>query len=173
MGLRKTLNRNSTVVTIATIVVIAAMVGLIVWQTWPSGPPRMSGEVFYSVDDGKSWFADSRDRVPPFDHEGKPAVLAHVFTCNDGKDRFVGYLERYTAETQKLIADAKAKAQGGAAGQALDPDVLNDMMQRGTEVKKANDPKAAWVRQSDPNYMKVISVQCPDRMQGAPTMVVP
>ena len=55
---------------------------------------------YYSDDDGKTYFADDMNRVVPFDHNGKPAVLAYVYRT--GSETKVHYLERFTPEGQKL-----------------------------------------------------------------------
>ena len=58
---------------------------------------------FYTDDDGQSYFRDSIYKLPPFDHGGKPAYLAVV--CTDGKQNFVGLLERFTPDAKKKLQD--------------------------------------------------------------------
>ena len=71
---------------------------ILLWLFYPAGRRQAVGEgqrqAFYSDDDGATWFADAADRLPPFDHDGKPAFSAFVYEC-DGKP-FVNHLERYT-----------------------------------------------------------------------------
>src|SRR4051794_26524257 len=63
--------------------------------------------VFYTDDQGKSFFKDSV-KVVPFDHNGKQAFRADVFRGSDGKE-FVGLIYRFTEpgrrEMEKYIAD--------------------------------------------------------------------
>src|SRR5438105_2888055 len=68
LGIRETLNENQTL----TIGVVAAIVVLIlVFTFWPSGgvagPGGGGTKNFYSIDDGKSWFADDTKNIPPYD----------------------------------------------------------------------------------------------------------
>src|SRR5436190_4516103 len=50
--------------------------------------------VFYTDDQGKSFFKDEVKLVP-FDHNGKQAFRADVFKGSDGKE-FVGLIYRFT-----------------------------------------------------------------------------
>lgn len=63
-------------------------------------------QAFYTSDDGVTWFKDSAARVPPYQHEGKTANQAVLFTADGGKTQFVGYLQRYTVDVKKRL-DAK------------------------------------------------------------------
>ena len=65
----------------------------------------------YSDDDGATWFVDSAYKVTPFDHEGKQAVRALVFTYAGGSKHFVVCLMRYSQKGQKKLADAIAAAE--------------------------------------------------------------
>lgn len=53
--------------------------------------PKLIANVFYTTDNGKTLFTDIDGKQTPFDHGGRPAVKAHLFT--DGKIRWVQYLE--------------------------------------------------------------------------------
>ena len=67
----------------------------------------MLSQVFFTDDDGKTWFPDDAKRVPPFDRNGKPAVRAHVYKC--GGKTFVNHMERYTPEAKKKVEAIYAK----------------------------------------------------------------
>jgi hypothetical protein len=74
--------------------------------------------------------------VPPFDHNGKTAVRAVVYSYNGGHDQFCAYLQRYTADTKKRIDDALAEA----AREGKTPDsvtLFNDkgILDFGIEIK--------------------------------------
>ena len=103
MGIRETLNQNRGI-TIGAVsgVIVLTLVYIVYSLRGESGGGASAGtaKAFFSDDDGQSYFADGADKIPPFDHNGKPAVTAHVFRCNGGKP-FVGYLERYTPEGKK------------------------------------------------------------------------
>jgi len=55
-----------------------------------------SGKLFFTHDDGKTWFAAPADARVPFTHEGKLAYRAHVFSVDGGKTPFVAYLSKYS-----------------------------------------------------------------------------
>src|SRR5205814_8476268 len=82
--------------TVAVVVLLTALaVASIVLQLRPPGElPVVSPKDFYTTDDGDTWFVDDNDKITPFDHDGRPAVLVHLFTCDGGNTKFVGYLER-------------------------------------------------------------------------------
>jgi hypothetical protein len=69
-------------------------------------------KAFFTTDDGKSFFVDRFDRVPPFRKDGKTAVRAQVFSCDDGRTKFVGYLEMYAPLDKAALEDVLAKGRG-------------------------------------------------------------
>lgn len=157
MGLRETLNRNPGLTTAATafIIILALVVAVLSFMRAKRSPSGPSDRVWYSDDDGNTWFPDDRNRVPPFDHKGKPAVRAYLFTCDGGKTKFVGWLERYTPEAAKQLEAQRAK--GGGSGFRLE----NEDRQ-GVEVKKPKTGDKAWVKQSDAAAAVILDVKCPD-----------
>ena len=125
-----------------------------------------SGKVYFSNDDGKSFFADASTKLPPFDKDGKPAYRAHVFVC--GGKRVTGYLSRHTAEAVKALEEAKAYRGTGKPP----PNVrqLATIGTTGTEVKRPGDAK--WVSQADAAAAtRVRAFRCPDG--STPTEVDP
>src|SRR5689334_21127700 len=91
----------------------AAVAGLVVWVlvSARSAPPtnvEVSTGAWFSSDDGKTWFKDDQYKVPPFDHQGRPACRAYVFTCDNGKTAFVAYLERFTPEAQRRLQEIRS-----------------------------------------------------------------
>lgn len=99
---------------------------------------------FYSVDDGATWFKDSADRVPPFQHEGKTADQVVLFTADGGKTKFAGYLQRFSTEVKKQL-DAGVKV----------PRTIT-----GLEVKKPG-AKGVWVARNSKAGMDVVNVKSP------------
>src|SRR3954466_10383727 len=114
MGIRETLNQNPRIALGVMIGVVAIAVGYVVMQVLASRKtfPSKSPEDFFTVDDGKTFFAASRDNLPPFDYQGKQAVHAYVFECSDSHKRFVGVLERYSAESRKKLIETKMADPG-------------------------------------------------------------
>src|SRR5688572_24351679 len=113
-------------------------------------PPRL----YYTVHDGKTWFDEEANKIPPFDHKGAQAVRVYVFKCGaDGKP-FPGYMERYTADAAKKLAEL---SKGGTD----DPMAIEQVQMTGVEIKKAGGPK--WVLRHTAEGEKIMSdVKCPD-----------
>ena len=108
MSIRDTINSRPriTAAIIAVIVVIA--IGSLIWQiTGGSFGPEQAplGKRFYTTDDGKSWFPESIDKVPPYNtSDGKTAYRANVVQCKDGQP-YVAYVEKFTPAQKKLIEE--------------------------------------------------------------------
>ncbi len=161
MGLRETLKAKPWIGAVfsGTFVVVAIIV--IVTTYWPEKKAKLE-QAFYSNDDGKTWFTDSAYRVAPFDHDGKTAVVAQIYSYADGSKEFCAYLTQFTPEAkQKLEAAlAEAKSKGQQPGSvALYHD--RTFMQRSLLVKKpgAGNP---WVSYDDPKGIEVMSIRSPD-----------
>src|SRR5215210_5554852 len=90
VGIRETINKNPTQTAAITAGIIVLALILIIWQACSGGGSGTIGKSYYTIDDGKTYFVDASNKIPPFMHEGKEAVRAHVFTCDNGKTKFVG-----------------------------------------------------------------------------------
>ena len=157
MGIRETLNQNPRLTTGITIGMIVLVLGVIVWQLHGGSSAPILGnatpQLYFSDDDGKSWFPDDAKKIPPFDHNGKQAVSANVYKC-DGKT-FVNHLTRYTPDAKKKMEALAAKAV------ANDPTATESIQLTGLEVKRPGD--ADWVRSSEAaRYNEVIKPHCKD-----------
>ena len=161
VGLRETLNNNSKITTGVTISIIVVVLGYIIYASTGHGPGAapVLNRAFYTVDDGATWFTDDINKIPPFDHDGKQAVRAHLYRC-DGKT-FVNHMERYTAEAHKRL---QQQASGPSSGSADAPSADAG----GSEVKSPGEEK--WVSANDPAAAKIIQPKCKD---GKPELVLP
>jgi hypothetical protein len=101
-------------------VVVALAVAVVFVVRGSVGPTNtIAGGAYYTDDDGNSFFVDEAQKVTPFDHNGKQAVKAYVFSC-DGK-RSVHYMERLTDVGRKVAQDSLQKS----GGQSIDiPDTF-------------------------------------------------
>jgi len=156
MGIRETINRNPRIALSVITAIVVVAVGYVVMQVLASRRafPSKSPEDYFTTDDGKTFFAASRDNLPPFDFEGKQAVHAYVFECPGTGKRFVGYLERYSAEARKKWIETKLADPG--------------IQMNGRELKRPGD--TTWVKSSDSKAVeKVMDVRCPD---GKPAELV-
>jgi hypothetical protein len=101
LQIREAINRHSAISTVVVIcVLILGLVLIALELKGESGKPPKDN--YYSTDDGKTWFVDSASKLPPFDHDGVPAVRCFVFKGGNGK--FVGLLEKYTDATRDQLA---------------------------------------------------------------------
>ena len=130
----------------------ALALGAVFMATQLTSGGGAADEAFFTVDDGQTWFEDDADNIPPFQHEGKEAVKAHVYEC-DGK-QFVNHLERSTPQGRKLREDVISATK---AGKPLPPNIAGS----GPEIKKPGAKE--WV--SAGNYAKagsILQAKCPD-----------
>jgi hypothetical protein len=161
MFIRKAIKDNRKLGGALASVLITLAFAAVTYQFWPQRKPELA-MAFFTDDDGKSWFADSLDHVAPFDHDGKEAVLAEVYTFDDGSKKFCAFLEKYTPDAKRQLeaAMADAKAQG------LGPDTVKlqrdpTFVQSGLMVKSPGS-QSQWVHWNDPNATKVLAIQSPD-----------
>lgn len=112
---------------------------------------------YYTIDDGATVFADRRPLSTPFQKDGKDAVVAVVFTCDNAKTQFCGFLMKR--------APAPANA---VAGRSVTPGQTVMM----NYIKKPGDTE--WIPESDYDKWNAVetSVKCPEGA-GEPMMVPP
>lgn len=139
----------------AAIAVIVIGVIFIIMQLGAAGHGGHTPRLFYSDDDGATVFAE-QPKQPPFDHGGREAVQAYVFTCDDGQHRWVQYLEKYSDQALKRLE----------SGQALSaPDFGLVVKQPGT---------GEWVPEGTPDARKITEPKCPDgQASGTIKPVIP
>jgi hypothetical protein len=108
MGIRETLNRHPRIAfgIMAAVALAAAGYAYLGTQETAYNPePQM----FYSNDDGKTWFRDNAFLPVPTERDGKQVVRARVAT--DGSTERVCYLERFNAKAHDRLAREVTKAQ--------------------------------------------------------------
>lgn len=115
-----------------------------------AAPPS---QFYFTVDDGKTWFADAATNLPPFDKDGQQAVRAHVYRCHDGT-KFVAYLERFTSQAKRALENPSDSPSGDLkANQAA--------YVGGREVKRPGDK--VWISTTNAQAAaQVMLVKCPD-----------
>jgi hypothetical protein len=131
-------------------------------------PPKQANLnlAYYSDDDGQSWFSDSNLLIPPFDHNGKQAVSAQVYTYAGGSKKFCAYLLKYTPSAKVRLDEQVAESrQKNDSGASLTLFLDNAFLQSGTQVKLPG-PNNPWVTLSDPKSNAIVTVKSPD---GTPT----
>jgi hypothetical protein len=157
MGAREWLNEHPKVTAGGGIVIVGLAIAFIVIQVlasrhrYPSGPLP----AYFTDDDGKTFFVDGSDNVPPFDHKGQQAVTAYVFQCGDRK--FVGYMERFTPKFHDYVVTHGRTAEANKYGR---------------ELKRPGDAK--WLQSGNiQQEMQLANVPCPNGGTDTPDPVYP
>ena len=109
MEFRETLNKNPAIATGGIIVIIIAALAFIAMQFMGDGMPKPLTQYYFTIDDGANYFPDDANLVPPFKKNGKDAVRVNLFSCNNGKDPFAAYMERYTPEGKQKLEEVLKK----------------------------------------------------------------
>ncbi|HMB96405.1 MAG TPA: hypothetical protein VKK61_10230 [Tepidisphaeraceae bacterium] len=159
MGVREAIEKHQKAAGAVGVILVLIAVSVSAYSLWPHSQQPLT-KAYYTDDDGQSWFVDSIDKVPPFDHNGKTAVRVNLYTCDDSKTVFAGYLERCTpAAKKKLESEFNSAISAGKpiSSVSIGPDISTF----GTEIKKPGDK--TWIlRGHYPDSYKVMDVQCPN-----------
>ena len=185
MGIRETLNQYQYIAAGVTIGAIVAAGVFIVSSMKEGATPRYGSVAYYSDDDGASYFEESNKLIPPFDHHGKPAYKAYVFTCSKDKTKWVGYLEGYLPEARTKMQELQASMdelakQPNASPPSRDKDpvyALSAIQTKGLVVKQPDrpgQPPNKWVSQADGSaFFKAQRPVCPNGGNDEPMIVLP
>ncbi len=109
MGLRETINQKKSISYIGAVFLVVIAGGVLAYTQWPARIPK-GDTAYYTDDDGQTWFTDSVYKTPPFDHNGKTAVRALVYTYENGHKTFCPVLERYNSAMKKELDEAISAA---------------------------------------------------------------
>ena len=152
MGIRQKINEHPVLTSIATgIILLAALVFIIIQATKkPRAVPARTKD-YYTTDEGKTWFADSVNKVPPFDYNGQEAVRARIYRCGKGPE-FVFRLERYRPQAKKQIEELLSKPEDQRVG-------IN-VLWEDVEMKRPGGTK--WFRMEEVEDGKLLNPRCPD-----------
>lgn len=160
MPVREFLEKHSKLaigISLAGIILFGIVIGFQLRGGGASHLPVFSNRQFYTTDDGATWFADDSVNIPPYDHDGKQAVIAYVFSCDGGKNAFVQFMEKYTDKArQQLTSPANAVSNG----------VLLAKL-----VKRPGDK--VWLSETSPQGLAMMKPRCPDGATGLPTLLAP
>lgn len=168
MNVRQTLREKPMAAgAVAAGLLLTAVICIGLQSRGPDGPA--AGErAFFSIDDGKTWFADDAKKRPPFTKDGKEAVRAYVYRSSDGKT-FVNHLERFTPEAKQALDEAdKADPKGKGAA---DLSSVQSAYTSGRELKRPGEAK--WTSSGNAREVgKVLAIKSPSG-SGDATPVTP
>jgi hypothetical protein len=157
MGIRETINEKRAISLTVAIGILVVAFFYLTWQTIGSSKGGTL-KAFYTVDDGVTWFADDADKIPPFDHNGKQAVMCFVYKCGDDGEPWVSHLMRYTPQGKKQREDQLQNKPDNLVG----PNIGQFQQ---IEVKQARSGDDGWVRINDPRAALIQELKCPDASQ--------
>jgi hypothetical protein len=113
---------------------------------------------FFTVDDGKTWFADTIDKIPPFTTaEGKTAYGVQVVQCGKGAP-YATHLERFTEAQKKKLAEMFADEKQRML--AIEATLGG---QSPPQVKRPSTGDSGWTDPTDEaRYDAIAHPRCPD-----------
>jgi hypothetical protein len=161
MGIRENLAKNKNLSTSLSIGLILVAAVILAWHFWPEKKANLS-QAFFSDDDGQTWFQDSVYLIPPFDHNGKTAVRAEIFTYDSGKKPFCAYLAKYTDEAKKRLEDSIAEAKKNGQPPNSASAFADPMYLRANLLVKKPGAGNPWVPSIDHSSAQITSIQSPD-----------
>jgi hypothetical protein len=152
LGIRETINKKPAHVAVIAGTAIIITFSLITCNFIPPSVDRSTIERgFFTTDEGATFFEAELSNIPPFTHEGREALRAHVYRCVSQKHDFVLYLEKYEPQT-KLRLEKLAKEQPVftifAEGRA------------GKRLKKPGAPQNVW--RDEDSFMRLLGMSCPE-----------
>ena len=163
MSIREAMGRHKQATTISAAVVLACALGVLYWTASGGSLAREGHLAWYSDDDGKTWFAEEADKLTPFDHNGKQAVMCFVYSCDGGKTKFSLYLARCNPA-------GKLKIEDMAKQRKVDPRMVVSGP-RPMDVKKPGE--SSWTTMNDPKAQEIMEPKCPDGSKTDIIMVDP
>jgi hypothetical protein len=171
LSIRQYLNKNPLVAAGFTVVAIVFVILMLFYQMRSDSSvvaSRPLPRMFYTVDDGKTYFPETIDKVPPFTtSDNKTAYRAWVVKCKSGEP-FVAYVEKYGDGEKKrldgLFGDPNKRAVAIEA--VMSPQVPT------TLIKKPGTGDSGWLTPRDgAKYDAVFQPTCPEG--GVPTPFFP
>jgi hypothetical protein len=158
----------------------------VLYFSWHSTPGNSSTRslVFFSTDDGASFFPDDPEKLAEFERQSKPAYVAGVFSCDgSGGHRFVAYLTRESVDDLTAIDQAKAHAVEVRSEYAFNDahvaSAQDDVTQKmnaaraHTEIKRPGS-SSAWTSINGPVGQEILNnVKCPGGSSTVPQMITP
>jgi hypothetical protein len=165
---RQSLNKHWIIGIIAALIlIVASMVLLANWRKEATAPGAVPlKQVYFTDDDGQTWFADDATKVYPFDHGGKQAYRAYVFKCGESGKPFPAYLEQIKEETRTKIADLRANPSTQPS-----PDQIERAIQGGRQVRKPGTEE--WIDAQSEAGEAITTPTCPDNPEGEVFPVFP
>jgi hypothetical protein len=168
MSTRSFLEERAGALKLIVIVILAIAVFAVAFQLKGepgTGTERALDKAWFTIDDGRTWFADDARKCAPFEVQGKTAYRVYVFTHDGGRTRFAGFLERYTPDAKKALEeleDSPSKGDRKRTGKASMGSLRDAVETSGKEVKTPKTGDAGWTKIADPKAIEIVTVKAPD-----------
>jgi hypothetical protein len=148
------MNKNPAMASGITIGLIVLVLVLMVMYLRSGGalPPR-GMQVYFTVDDGKTYFSADRTNIAPWTSDGKEAVRCHVFKCND--QLFVGYLTKNIPKGKSFVEQQMNSVTDKVAQTGVPEDGPGALV-------KLPGASNKWISQKAKAAVVLMSVKCPD-----------
>lgn len=154
--MRKLLNAHPWVV-VPAMIVLVLLAGYTAYSQFRQALGMQgSPGLYFSDDDGNTWYSEKPGTLSPTTRNGKESVRAHVYSC-EGRS-FVAYLERFTPEARAALESAVASAQSGGA--RPDQGSMQRLTMAGMQVKLPGDKQ--WVPAFGQAGSKLRQPKCDD-----------
>ncbi len=154
MGSVEMLYKHSKITVSIAVGAIVCAVLLVLRQAHSSSNGPQTLKAFFTDDDGKTYFEDDANKLSPFDHNGKQAVLCFVYESASGI-KFVAYEQKLTDEALK-----SQLAEKSLKGPPTTPLSYNSL------IKRPGEP--AWKIADLESMLNMIHhMKCPDGSLGA------
>ena len=160
MSLRETLARSPKIalVIVGSLLVVAAAMALSNFKQ-PNGPrPVSEAKVFFSTDDGKTWFPDSITKPSPFEKDGKLAYRVYVWKTDDGST-WVSHLQRGGTSSAGSASDEARNSAVSGTSATRQPAKQVTQQSHGIEVKRPGD--TTWVSANSTEGEEIAAPKCP------------
>lgn len=136
------------------VLLIAVLVFLWGWISSPGPYQEFDHAQWYYDTQTRTLFTDASHLVPPFDHQGNPAVRAWVGSCGDCSDpttHRVLWLEQYSESARPFMEEyVQARLDGKMTDEAL---AAEDTASRGLQIRSVDDPN--WIDSEDPRAQAI------------------
>lgn len=153
MGLREIINRSPKAgVAVAALAVVGAVAVAVLGSAGRGPRPVGEGRAFFTIDDGKTWFADSATNPSPFTKDGKTAYRVLVWRCGSSAP-FASHLYR-SGELQSP-GDTRRPAPALSIGRTQQP-------MSGSSVQVKRPGSSTWVAANTVEGESITRPQCPD-----------
>lgn len=129
----------------------------VVGQTGEEG-----AQIYFYDESAQRLYAVPRDTLPPDRGIGGPGddgvraiVVAPRATPNDKDSQRIAYLEKYTPELRRVLAEIQAARAAGRAPTIPIPPAEGDFFQRNTLVRQVDDP--TWYNMLAPEAERIVA----------------